>query len=185
MAIKPGFITGANAKIKMFDETLAYCTDVGYNIDVQTIPIESMGKYEVHSNEPVSYSVSGTLSVIRYTNRAAGSNIDGANQSGNRPEEMGDASGSNAQAHLDPRKILSSETFDLEIFEKTGEGAADSQSVFKISDCRLTRRGATLNKRGVLVDQYAFVGILAGDTDSGEYDVSGSRMGGDGSIDLQ
>jgi hypothetical protein len=179
--MKAGFITGANAKIKAGKDVLAYCTDVGYNITVQTIPIESMGKYEVHSNEPVGYAIDGTLSVIRYTKRAKSSLVDDAAQDGNRPEKVETEGGTSWQAHINPKLLLLSETFDLEIIEKTDENGGGN-SVMKVEDCRLTRRGATLNKRGVLVDQYAFVGILAGDgDDSTEGKVAHSAMtpGGD------
>ena len=163
--MKPGFIAGANAKIKAFDETMAYCSDVSYNVTVQTIPVESMGKYEVHSNEPVAYTVDGTFSVIRYTKRAADSGIAKTNGvAGNSPSEIGDAAGINMAQHLDPAQILQSETFDLEIYEK-GPGNTDERQVYRVKDCRLTRRGMTLNKRGVMVDNYAFVGITAYDTD--------------------
>jgi hypothetical protein len=176
--MKPGFITGANAKVKAFDQTLAYCSDVSYNITVQTIPIESMGKYEVHANEPVAYTVDGTFSVIRYTGRAKTSGIANVSEPGNAPSEVGDSAARNLAEHMDPAKLLLSETFDLEIYEKRpGEG--NEQGVFRINDCRLTRRGTTLNKRGVMVDNYAFVGIIAEDTDdtyvagpSGDEDLS-------------
>ena len=76
------------------------------------------------------------------------------------------------QAHATPGRILASETFDIEVYEKvtepgpTGTAAAagtDIFSVVKIQDCRLTRRGMTLNKRGLYVDNYAFVGVLVAD----------------------
>jgi hypothetical protein len=51
----PSFITGATAKIKIGALTMAYAQDVSYNTTVTTIPIETMGRYEVVSNEPVAY----------------------------------------------------------------------------------------------------------------------------------
>jgi hypothetical protein len=180
--MKPGFITGANAKIKMFGNTIAYCADVAYNITVQTIPVESMGKYEVHSNEPVGYSVDGSFSIIRYTKRASsttegGKIADVASGKGNSPSEIANATGGDAMMHLNPAKLLQSQTFDLEIFEKNATGET---SVFLVQDCRLTRRGMTLNKRGVMVDNYAYVGILATDTDV----PTASQTGHSGSTDL-
>jgi len=176
--MKPGFITGANARIKLFGKTLAYCADVSYNVTVQTIPIESIGKYEVHSNEPVSYSVDGTFSVIRYTNSANTAKIkDAKDGKGNAPKNIGD-NDSNAQSHLDPGQILVSQTFDLEIFQKTGAGRdttvpTTDQKVAKLRECRLTRRGMTLNKRGVIVDNYAFVAIYMDDSDLGDSNAVG------------
>lgn len=183
--MKPGFITGANAKIKMFGNTIAYCADVAYNITVQTIPVESMGKYEVHSNEPVGYSVDGSFSIIRYTKRASsgtegGKIADVASGKGNSPSEIQNATTGSAMDHLNPAKLLQSQTFDLEIFEKNSTTPAGETSVFLVQDCRLTRRGMTLNKRGVMVDNYAYVGILATDTDV----PTASQTGHSGSVDL-
>jgi hypothetical protein len=170
MAEKAGFITGANAKIKAFGVTLAYCSDVAYNITVQTIPIESMGQYELHSNEPVGYTVDGSFSVIRYTSRAKKSKVGYTATNGNSPKKIG-SNTENLEQHLNPSKLLSSSTFDLEIHEKTN-GDSDNQ-VFTIKNCRVTRRGMTLNKRGVMVDNYAFVAILAGDEDD-SFNIGGS-----------
>lgn len=180
--MKPGFLTGANAKIKMFGKTIAYCADVSYNITVQTIPIESMGKYEVHSNEPVAYSVDGGFSVIRYTKRASsgtegGIIADVASGTGNEPSRIDGGAGGKASEHLNPAKLLLSQTFDLEIFEK---GAAGEAQVTKVIDCRLTRRGMSLNKRGVMVDNYAYVGIIHQDTDAATADQTGYS----GTVDL-
>jgi hypothetical protein len=76
--IHAGFVTGARAKIKIGGQTMGYAADVAYNITVATIPIETMGKYEVHSNEPVSYTVDGSFSIVRYTKGSADvSNIVG------------------------------------------------------------------------------------------------------------
>ncbi len=173
---KPGFITGANAKIKMFNKTMAYCSDVSYNVTVQTIPIESMGQYEVHSNEPVGYTVDGSFSVIRYTNKATSADSGGsienaADGKGNGPVSVEDGANGNMGEHLDPAKLLQSQTFDLQIHEKRADG---DTAVFTVTDCRVVRRGMNLNKRGVMVDNYAYVGILATDADAGSVTVGGS-----------
>ncbi len=180
---KPGFITGANAKIKAFGKTLAFCSDVSYNITVQTIPIESMGKYEVHANEPVGYSVDGSFSIIRYTKNATnpavgGSVEDAANTKGNSPTNIDGVGLGDMGKHIDPAQLLASQTFDVDIIEKR-DGDLE-QHVYRISDCRLTRRGMSLNKRGVVVDNYAFVGILGSDTDI----ATDKRVGNSGSEDL-
>jgi hypothetical protein len=161
---------------------MAYATDVSYNITVQTIPIETMGKYEVHTNEPVAYNVDGSFSVVRYTGLSAGdagiedqdtTAEDGtaiANNDGGANMSKGTAPGD----HLNPAKMLLSSSFDLEIKEK----GQDDTPVFRINDCRIVRRGASLNKRGVLVDSYSFVAILAGDAkeSDGTVQVASSSM---------
>ena len=185
---KGGFITGANAMIKLGGVTLAYCTDVGYNVTIQTIPVEAMGRYEVYSNEPVSYTVDGTLSVIRYTKRAQENGIDNAAQGGNGSPAVQTALTDPTQSlqnHSTPGLMLESSTFDVEVHEKIAENGTGSPSdavkVVSIKDCRLTRRGMTLNKRGLYVDQYAFVGLLVADaeSDGSDYAHVGSGVGTD------
>ena len=67
-------------------------------------------------------------------------------------------------------------TFDLEIFQKLASTA--TESVGKMRDCRFTRKGGGINKRGVLVEQFAFNAILM-DNDA---DV---EVGNSGDLDLQ
>ena len=171
--IKPGFITGANCKIRLANMTVAYATDVSYNVDTLTVPVECMGRYEVLSNEPVSYGCNGTLSIIRYTKAAKTAGITSAATNGDAPARIG--ADSTMGKHINPAQMLQSTTFDLEVFQKltNAGGTADVDTFYKIIDVRLTRRGATLNKRGVLVDTYTFVGVIATDTDVDTADVVG------------
>jgi hypothetical protein len=177
--IKPGFVSGANARVKLDGKTLAYCTDLNYTVDMATIPIEAIGSYEVKSYEPISYTVNGSFSVIRYTKHIKPES-GGAN--GNPADQIGDANKVGTQ--LDPGRVLSSSSFDMEIFQSTSATTSDTtesnqNTVFKIYDCRVTRRTSSLNKRGVMVDAYTFVGILAGDTDDGvttTVSTSGSKL---------
>ena len=163
----PSFVTGANAKVKIGGITLAYAQDVSYNTTVTTIPIETLGRYEVVSNEPVAYFVDGTLSVIRYTKIAQENTMAGTAAGGNGLGKWILTTNANqdASAGMNPSTLLKSQTFDLEIFQKTvtSTGAASSEKVIKIMGARFTRKGGGINKRGILVDQYAFNAILAED----------------------
>lgn len=165
----PSFITGASAKIKIGAKTMAYAQDVSYNVTVTTIPIETMGRYEVVSNEPVAYFVDGTLSIVRYTAEASIEGMQSAAAGGNGVDQW--AGGFN------PGVLISSGTFDLEIMQKSTHvgtgfvpatpttpatpGAVTTTSVMKLIDCRLTRMGGAINKRGILVEQFSFNAILA------------------------
>lgn len=154
----PSFITGATAKIKIGNLTMAYAQDVSYNTTVTTIPIETMGRYEVVSNEPVAYFVDGTLSIVRYTKEAAAMN--GAAANGNSVEQWNNVvgNGGNAGNGFDPARMIASETFDVQVFQKLTDG--NTESVGKLRDCRFTRKGGAINKRGILVEQFAFNAIL-------------------------
>jgi hypothetical protein len=175
---KPSFITGATAKIKAYGKTIAYAQDVSFNTTVTTIPIETMGRYEVVSNEPVAYFVDGALSVIRYTKEASANGMSGAATTGNAIGSWNPGGGNSGSSDksFDPSKLLTSESFDLDIFQKTEDG---DLLVTKIRDCRMTRKGGGINKRGVLVEQMSFNGILQ---DNG--DDANNVVGGSGDIDL-
>lgn len=164
---KPSFITGANAKIKAGNVTLAYAQDVSYSTTVATIPVETMGRYEVVSNEPIAYFVEGSLSVVRYTNVAQANGMNGAAANGNgigNWQLNGSSANNSGDKQLDPAKLLTSATWDLEVFQKyDNNGAVSTQLFEKILDCRFERRGGALNKRGIMVEQYTFKGILAHD----------------------
>ena len=179
--MKPGFITGANAKVKIGGITLAYAQDVSYNVTTTTIPIETMGRYEVVSNEPVAFFVDGTLSVIRYTKIAAEGSMAGAASAGNGIGNWNFKvpNGSNAASHVNPGDLLASQTFDLEIYQKFDNNGqvGESEVVVKLHDCRFTRKGGAINKRGVLVEQFAFNAIYK---DDDSFDKKGS-----GDIDLE
>jgi len=163
MGYTPSFITGANAKIRLGNITIAYAQDVSYNVEVTSIPVETMGRYEVVSNEPVAYSVQGTLSIIRYAASAAATGKPfQAAAGGNGMKKLVPGTGGNASMHFDPKNLLSSETFTLEIMQK-GMDAANPKSIVKLHDCRFVRKGASVNKRGILTDGYAFNCILHDD----------------------
>lgn len=169
---KPSFITGANAKIKVGGKTFAYAADVSYQVAVDTIPIETMGRYEAVTNEPVNYSVAGELSVVRYTGIAKTNGMPGTNTGGNGLGRVDYTTGGNGANELNPGNILFSQTWDLSVFQKeqlaaTAAGGTatvtDSVEFITIKDCRFTRKSSALNKRGILVDRLAFVGIIADD----------------------
>jgi len=63
----PFFLTGANAKIRGNNKTLAFCTNMSYSIKVSHINPKVLGMYEGHSIEPTGYEVTGSFSIIKYT----------------------------------------------------------------------------------------------------------------------
>lgn len=177
-AKKPSMITGANCKIKVGGKTFAYASDVSYQIAVDTVPIETMGRFEAITNEPVNYSVAGELSVVRYTGIAKTNNMPGAAVGGNGLGKVDFTTGGNAADHINPGNLLFSQTWDLAVYQKTQAAATaagatattlESIEFITIKDCRFTRKSAGINKRGILVDRLSFVGILADDE---SFDVS-------------
>lgn len=169
---KPGLITGSNAKLKVGGKTLAYATDITYSVDVAVIPVEVMGKYEVITNEPIATSVSGSFTIVRYSKAGnAGLPDTTAESGGNGVGNFAagsDTLGGQTDA-FNPGRILATSTIDIEIFQKLPPTAATAVSelnttaLVKITDCRLTRLTSGLNKRGIMTENYSFVGILYDD----------------------
>lgn len=167
----PSFLTGANAKIKVGGITIAYAQDTSYSVTVSTIPIETLGRYEVVSNEPVAYFVDGTLSVIRYTKVAQENGMDKTGIGGNGLGKWNLTNGQQASDQIDPASMLGSKTWDLEVYQKEPTGQT---KVITLKDCRFIRQGSSITKRGVLTETYAFNAILKED-DSFEVGLSGDQ----------
>lgn len=180
--LKPSFVTGANAKIQLAGKTMAYAQDVSYSVTVSTIPVETMGRYEVVNHEPVAYFVEGSLSVVRYT---AASAMTGASAQGNSVNKWGGGASQVAATGtpslmFNPGRLTGSTTFDINIFHKvavTGSDAvAQASSVVKLRDCRFTSKGGQLDKRGILVERFSFNAIYLDD--------EGTAVEGSGDTDL-
>jgi hypothetical protein len=158
---------------------MAFATDVSYQLTISHVGVRAMGMLEVASYEPTSYAVSGTFSVIRYTKEAgsdqvslvrfvdgqaeissAGQAIVGASKGGNSVNEWNDANSGRIGDQLDPGLILSSLTFDLEIYVKSKFETNENIPVLRIRDCRITGKSGSLNKRALMTDQFSFNGIL-------------------------
>lgn len=175
---KPSFVTGANAKIKAGNLTLAYAQDVSYATTIDIVPVETMGRYEVVTNEPVGYRVEGNLNVVRYTRIAAQNGMQGAAAGGNGVGKWNFSTGGNAKEHVNPGDMLASQTWDLEVFQKYDDsGTIKSELVSKVRDCRFRSKGGAINKRGILVESFSFVGVLAEDdsftaSNSGDNDLA-------------
>lgn len=165
-AIKPSFVVGARAKVKIDNKTLAFCTNVNYTVDVTHVPIEVLGSYEVVSYEPVGYRVNGTLSVVRYTAANNTTKVDEQDANGNSVFTMGAAASNPARAAaaFNPGNLLLSETFDIEVYDRRdGDKKNDGQLFVKIRDARFERRSGGVNAKGLLEEQYTFNGILMDD----------------------
>lgn len=162
----PSFLTGANAKVKIGSITIAYAQDVSYRVNISTIPVEAMGRYEVISNEPIAYNVEGSLSIIRYTAAAGAAGAAGAAAKGNGIGNWKTNNDQNGDAQFNPKDLLISKTFDLQVFQKQNDGtvmASEHGAAIKLIDCRFTSKGGSVNKRGILTEQFTFNAILVQD----------------------
>jgi hypothetical protein len=173
---KPLFLTGANAKIKVNGVTLAYAVDLSYSIRVEHATPTVLGMYEASSVEPISYSVTGTFTVVRYVaemHEKTGGNA-GTSKKGNGAGTWGGDAGllkttGRAYESFVPSKLSTSSSFSIEIFQKYNGG---SMPVAKIRDARITASDFQIDKKSTAMQRFSFTALYA-DEDSFIADFSG------------
>jgi len=181
--LAPFFLTGANAKIRVNDNTLAFCTDLSYAISVNHVAPKVLGVYEATSIEPLSYMVSGSFSIIKYAaelkEAQPGKSPDGVSNSGNGLGAWGPDNplksvgfGNDGRAHqnLDPSKLQTGTFFDIEVWQKTNVGNC---LIAKLRDCRITQAEFSLNKKSPGIQRFNFQAIYA-DEDTFRAGISGT-----------
>lgn len=188
----PTFITGAKAKIKINDKTMAFCTDLSYSVQIITQTPKILGMYEGSSVEPLGYSVSGSFTVVRYAKGIK--DINGQNSIGGLSEnDAGNGIGNWGKAwggdiltrngvgndgrpneNLDPSRLSNGTTFDIEVYQKvqTPDGKLDELGVAKIRSVRITQADFNITKKNPAIQKFNFVALYA-DEDSFVADFSG------------
>jgi len=186
--MRPFFLTGANAKIKVNNMTLAYCTNLSYSVQVNHATPRVLGMYEPTSVEPLSYLVTGSFSVIRYVadvkDNVGGVSPQGAHEAGNGvgnwgPDGLGkrllggfnfSAPDGRAYDSLNPSKLDKATGFEIYVYQKI---AGDQlQSVAKIREARITRADFNIGTRSAAVQTFNFTAVYV-DEDSFIADFSG------------
>ena len=178
----PFFLTGANAKIRVNNKTLAFCTNMQYSIKVTHVNPKVLGMYEGHSIEPTGYEVSGSFSIIKYTRGMAELHDDlhgskapsNVKKEGNGLGSWGPgglagitgttgAGGNDGQAQqgLSPEKLNNSLMFDIEVYQKGPHG--DDNPVARLKNCRITQADFLLNKQGAATQTFQFMAVYADD----------------------
>lgn len=186
--MKPFFLVGANAKIKVNNMTLAYCTNLSYSVQVNHATPRVLGMYESTGIEPLSYSVTGSFTVVRYVadvkNSTGGKVPVGVDEGGNGignwgPEGLADklkagfntgAPDGRAYDSLNPSKMDRSTGFEIYVYQKLPGG--DQQSVARIKEARITRADFNLGVRSPATQTFQFTAVYA-DEDSFLADFSG------------
>lgn len=168
--LAPFFLTGANAKVKVNNKTMAFCTDLSYSVQVNHAAPKVLGMYEAGSLEPLSYEVSGTFTVIRYVADAASINQNqgfstpvGVSDKGNGVGAIGPdnpiaknlGNDGRTQDALNPQTFDNATYFNIEVFQKMANG--ESLGVARIRDCRINRADFSLaGKTAPAMERYSF-----------------------------
>jgi hypothetical protein len=176
----PFFLTGANAKIRIDDTTMAFCTNLSYSVKVLHRNPKILGMYEGHSIEPMGYEVTGSFTIIKYTEGMARMHDglhgkktpSGVNGRGNsigawrrkgRWNESITGAGDSGQSHqgLNPFYFNNSVMFDIEVYQKDPHG--NDLPVSRLKNCRITQMDFQLSKNGVATQAYQFMAVYADD----------------------
>jgi hypothetical protein len=174
----PFFITGASAKIRINGITLAFCTDVAYSIRVKHTSQHVLGMFEPQSQDPQSYDITGSFTIIRYTKKLKefleknGAKVpNSVSNKGNGAGSWGPDSGTlnkiaaslggnsfggkaRVDQSFDPSKLHVPNGFDMEILQKSING--ESGVLARIRNCRLTGTDFRMTKRGLAVQTFTF-----------------------------
>jgi hypothetical protein len=187
--VLPLFAAAPRLKIKVNGVDIAYAIGLNMNVSVDVIPVKILGQYEIISLEPAAYNpVTGTFRVIRLMSPTTQKNMKDAAEVGrtsligkdttlassvaNSSDSSSVLSQSYLHRHLDPSKILVSQSFDIELFLKipkmtlkdgmveTYDGDLE-ESFIKIQDCRIVGMDCELSPGRLLEEPLAFQGLLA------------------------
>lgn len=182
--LAPFFITGATAKIKLNDRTVAFCQDFQYTVNVRHASPKVLGRYEVDSLEPLSYEVSGSFSVVRYardlkqlmedagykTPQGTANDGNGLGSFSSGGKTFFDSDG-RAGDNMDPSALKFATFFNIEVYQKTAVGQC---AVARIRDCRVERSDFQLaGKRAPATQRFTFKAIFV-DEDSFSAGFSGT-----------
>lgn len=178
--VKPLFLTGANAKIKVNNTTLAYCTNISYSVEIKHAAPKVLGMFESTGIEPLGYSVTGSFTIIRYIadarDRIGGTTVHNANEAGDgigkwgKDDFVSRLSDGRAYDAMNPAKMDKAVGFDIDIYQKLP--GDQLQSVAKIRGARITRADFNVGNKTAATQVFQFTALYA-DEDSFLADFSG------------
>lgn len=194
--VKPFFLTGANAKVRINGKTLAYVTNLSYSVTVNHATPIVLGMYEASSVEPLSYRVNGSFTVVRYVADIVNDISDGSSrQTPPGVDERGNGIGGwgpegslqkfgagfdikkgvdgRVYENLNPGKLKIATTFDIDVYQKYAGVEGAHRSVAKIRDVRITKADFNIGAKTAANQTFNFTAIYA-DEDSFIADFSGN-----------
>lgn len=173
------FLNGSNVQIKIGEVVVAFCKNFSATKSMQNVAINSIGSYSTQALEPVLFFCSGSMTIDRYTSKTLNGGQGGFNRTaGNNkrvlPDQLKQAPSQDASGLRDgnslvdavsfnPRKILISSTFDIDVYERGVDGATGNHSSagnflkYTFKDCRLTGYGLSFAVGSVLQESVSFI----------------------------
>lgn len=200
MGIKALFATAPRIKVRVDNQVLAYGIGLNINVSVDVQPIYVLGQYHPVSLEPTMYNVvTGTIQIMRLTTQKTQANRNNnsvgfvgatgksaASFSGGiegiiSPRATGaeatnePTSRQKLYQHIDPRTILFSEAFGIDLYMKLIDPNATQTAPkfvekiwLSIKDCRITSKNTNISMGQIINTPLNFQGLMATPVINGE-----------------
>lgn len=178
--LAPFFLTGGSAKIKLNGKTIAFCDNFTYQVTVPTITPHFLGMYEAPYVEPMSYNVSGSFSIIRYTKGAAEVFKENSLKTPSSTSEKGNGiaqwGGQNeVGGMLNPSRLDNTIGFEIVVYQKMPDG--QQVGMARLRNCRVVGADFNINKRSAARQNFNFMcSYLDEDTFAADFSGNGAHF---------
>jgi hypothetical protein len=170
------FLNGSNLVIKIGSTTVAFAQGISMSDDIGHVPIGGIGSFSYSATEPLQYSARGNLQILRYSNatltgRPSDSIPDRVTAKTTSTNQDQDGNSMLHRVHFNPRKLILSRTFDINIYERINTGAVvdtDLKLSYVLADCRLTSYSMTFTPNQAISEQVGFICIKLLDKAGGQ-----------------
>lgn len=182
--------TAPKIKIRLGNSTMAYAVGFNVSVNVGLSTVNAVGNYAPIAIEPTLYNVvTGTLQIIKPVSSSITKKIsDNRGGIGPYSSAVGEANvkqdidypaGTDESMmlyqglskHLNPKEVLTSETFDLDLYLRAPDPSDSSKIIdvpwFRISDCRIGSRSISISLGQLVGEPISFQGILFSPMTSG------------------
>ena len=187
--LKPLFATAPRIKVYIQDKVVAYAVGFNLSASVDVQPVFVLGQYAPIALEPTMYNiVTGTMQITRLSSQSrtaaanaaadqltsAGANQQTANSNslatgGELNSTVGNGVTNSPLAqkelflHLDPSKLLLSESFDVKLYMKVPNATNDGLEEklwLTGQNCRITSRNTNIAQGQLVNEPLSFQGLL-------------------------
>jgi hypothetical protein len=170
------FLNGSNLVIKIGTTTVAFAQGISMSDDIGHVPIGGIGSFGYSAIEPLQYSARGNLQILRYSNKTLTGRPDDSIPGRVKAKTTADNQDQDGNSmlhrvHFNPRKLILSRTFDINIYERANTGdVVDTDLVlsYTLQDCRLTSYSMTFTPNQAISEQVGFICIKLLDKAGGQ-----------------
>jgi hypothetical protein len=156
------FISAPKIRLKIGGGVIAHAIGLSINVDVNVEQVFTFSRYDSANPEALQYGlVSGSLQIVKLASSTSNSTLQASATSDPGSTVLAD--------HLDPSRILASETFDLEILVNHSDQLASADptySLYTVKDCRLGGTNINISLGALVNEPMSFQGLLLLDSDT-------------------